>query len=73
MDFAVPENHRVKINDSEYKDKYLDLASKIKTKSVENEGYDDTNCSWCAWNGTQSLGKKIRNWKSEEKSWQFWI
>ena len=30
MDFAVPADHRVKLKESEKKDKYLDLARKLK-------------------------------------------
>ena len=30
MDFAVPANHRVKLEKSEKKDKYLDLARELK-------------------------------------------
>ena len=32
MDFAVPADHRVKWKESEEKDKYLDLARKLKKK-----------------------------------------
>ena len=31
MDFAVQADHRVKLKESEKKDKYLDLARKLKT------------------------------------------
>ena len=30
MDFAVPAYHRVKLKESEKKDKYLDLTRKLK-------------------------------------------
>ena len=30
MDFAVPANHRVKLKENENRDKYLDLAWKLK-------------------------------------------
>ena len=30
MDFAVPADHRVKLKESEKKDKYLDLAKELK-------------------------------------------
>ena len=32
MNFAVPVDHRVKLKESEKKDKYLDLARKLKKK-----------------------------------------
>ena len=30
MDFAVPADHRIKLKDSEKKDKYFDLARELK-------------------------------------------
>ena len=30
MDFSVPANHGVKLNESEKRDKYLDLAKELK-------------------------------------------
>ena len=35
MDFAVPADHRIKLEESEKKNKYLDLARELK-KIVEN-------------------------------------
>ena len=32
MDFAVPAHHRVKLKESEKRDKYLDLARELKKK-----------------------------------------
>ena len=32
MDFAVPADHRVKIKESEKRDKYLDLTGELKKK-----------------------------------------
>ena len=49
MDFAVPADPRVKLKESEKKDKYLDIASKLKKKNVEYESDDCTNCNWCFW------------------------
>ena len=40
-DFAVPAEHRVKLKESEKRDKYLDLA--IELKKVEHESNCDTN------------------------------
>ena len=40
MDFAAPVDHRVKLKESEKKDKYLDLAWKLKKtnkQTVEHE------------------------------------
>ena len=38
MDFTVPAGHRIKLKESEKKDKYLELARKLKT--MEHEGDD---------------------------------
>ena len=43
MDFAVPPDHRVKLMESEKKDKYLDLDGELK-KNWEHERDGDTNC-----------------------------
>ena len=42
LDFAVPADHRIKLKESEKKDKYLDLARELK-KTVEHEGDDFTS------------------------------
>ena len=47
--------------ESETKDKYLDLARKLK-KTMEQEGDGDTNYGWCTWDNPQSIGK--RDWKT---------
>ena len=57
-------NHRVKLKESEKKDKYLDLARKLK-KTVEHESDVYTNCNLCSWyshgriiKGTGGIGNK---------------
>ena len=40
VDFPVPDDHRIKLKESEKKDK------RIK-KTMEHEGDDDTNRDWC--------------------------
>ena len=64
MDFAVLDDHRVKLKESEKKDKYLDLTRERK-KTVEHESDVYTNCIWCSWyshqriyKGTGGLGNK---------------
>ena len=47
VDFAVREDHGVKLKEYEKKDKYLDLARKLK-KTVEHESDNYTNCNWCS-------------------------
>ena len=46
VDFAVPADHRVKFTESKKKDKYQDIARKLK-KIIEHESDGDTNCNWC--------------------------
>ena len=36
LDFAVPADHRVRLKESEKKDKYLDLARELKKKKLWN-------------------------------------
>ena len=49
MDFTAPAEYWVKMKENEIIDKYLDIGRVLK-KTVEREGVDDTNCSWCTWN-----------------------
>ena len=44
MNFAVPADHRLKLKESEKKDKYLDLARELKKKTMELE--NNTNGNW---------------------------
>ena len=44
VDFAVLAEHRVKLKESEKKDKYLALARELK-KTVEHESDGYTNCN----------------------------
>ena len=46
VDFAVSADHKVKLKESEKRDKYLDLARELK-KLWERESDGDTNCNWC--------------------------
>ena len=46
MDFAVPAVHRIKLKESEKKDKFLDLAREYK-KAMEHEGDDYTKRDLC--------------------------
>ena len=43
VDFAVPADHRIKLKESEKRDKYLDLARELK-KTKEHEGDNYTDC-----------------------------
>ena len=57
MDFAVPVDHRVKLNESEKRDKYLDFAWKLK-KLWNMKVISYTNCYWCSWYSHQKTGTK---------------
>ena len=45
MNFAILQDHRVKIKEILNRD----LARELK-KFMEHEGESDTNCNWCTWN-----------------------
>ena len=59
IDFPVPSDHWVKINENETIDRYLDPARELK-RTVEQEGDGDTNCIWYTWNGLQRLEKRLK-------------
>ena len=44
--FAVPADHRIKLKESEKKDKYLDLTWELKINMV-HKGDNYTNRDWC--------------------------
>ena len=44
VDFAVPADHRRKLNECERKDKFFDLSRELK-KTVEHAGDNYTNCN----------------------------
>ena len=48
VDITVPADPKLKLKESEKKDKYLDLAGELK-KTVEHESDFYTNCNWCFW------------------------
>ena len=45
-DFGFLADHRVKLNEGEKRDKYLDLARELK-KTTEHERDSNSNCNWC--------------------------
>ena len=55
LNVAVPADHNMKIKDG----KILGSCQRAET-TVEYEGNDETNCSWCPWNGSQRPGKETR-------------
>ena len=60
MDFTVPADHRVKLKESEKKNKYVDPARILK-KIVEQESDDYTNYNWRSWYSRQSLVKGLKD------------
>ena len=56
MDFTVPADHRVKLKESEKKDRYLNLAE----ETMEHEVDGDTNCNWCTWNIPKGSEKGLK-------------
>ena len=62
MNFAIPADHRVKLKESKKKDKYLDLARKLKkTTTMKHESDGDTNCKWCTRYSHQRIDTRIGN------------
>ena len=71
MDFAVLADQRVKLEESEKRDKYLDLVRELEKKqnkkTMEHEGDGDTCCNWYTWSNPQRISKgtgRIRNEKT---------
>ena len=68
MDFAVPADHTVKFEESEMKDKYLDLAWEWK-KTVKHEDDGDTSCNWCPWYSHQRIDTRTGGLVNKKMSW----
>ena len=58
VDLAVSVNHRVRLKESEKRDKYGPY--KRVEETMEHEGDDDIICNWCTWNNPQRIGKTSR-------------
>ena len=57
MDFVVPADHRIKLKESEKKDKYLDLAGGLKNYETWRWLYYYTSHDWCFWDRHQMIIK----------------
>ena len=57
MDFAVPAEHRVKLKESEKRNKYWELSRELQKQTMEHEGDGDTNCDSGTWNDLQMIDK----------------
>ena len=59
MDFDVPADQRMKIEENKKRKTFLDSAI---------DGDNDSNCNWCAWNDLQRLHKWVvgaENWRTK--------
>ena len=59
VDFSVLADHRVKLKECEKRDKYHNLARKLK-KTVKHESDDYTNGNWGSWYSHPSIGTRTR-------------
>ena len=59
VNFTVPADHRVNLEESEKKDKYLDLVGNWKNCD------GDTNYNWCSWYSHQRIGKMRRGLRNK--------
>ena len=50
----------LKLEESEKKDKYLDLARLLK-KTVEHESYGDSHCNWCVCKVIKGLIQRLED------------
>ena len=64
MDLAIPADYRVKLKETETKDKYLDLAREFQ-KTVEHERGGYINCNWCSWYSYQRIGNRARGLRNK--------
>ena len=68
MDFTVAADHRLKVKENKKKDKYLDLARKLKKNTMEHENNSYPNCRWCSGYSHQRFGKKTRRVRNKRLS-----
>ena len=61
MNFAISADYRMKIKESEKKDKYVDLTRELKT-TMDHKDDGDTNYGWCTYDNPQ------RRWKKKLKT-----
>ena len=68
VDFAVPADDRLKLKESEKRDKYLDLARELK-KLWNMKSDCDTNCNLCARHSQQRIGTGTGGLGNKRTSW----
>ena len=59
VDFAVPEDYRLKLKESKKRDKYHDLARQLK-KTVQHKSDLYSTCNWCSWYSHQRIVIRAR-------------
>ena len=64
MTFAILADCRVKLKESEKRDKYLDLARELK-KTMEHKSDSSTNCNWHARYSHQRIGIETEGTETE--------
>ena len=57
VNFTIPANHKVKLKESEKRNKCLALVRELK-KTMEHESDGDTSCCWCARYSHQRISKR---------------
>ena len=67
VNFAVLADHRVKLKESEKKDKYKDIAGELK-KTMSHESDDDINCNWHSWYSHQKIGTETGGLRNKRTS-----
>ena len=68
VDFAVPADLRVKLKESEKREKNLDLAGELKKPWKKHESNDDTNYNWCSCSSHQTIGTGDRAFVNQRTS-----
>ena len=57
----VPANHIVKLKESQKKDNYMGLGREGRTKIVEHERDDYTNCNWSDGTAIEGLVQRLED------------
>ena len=68
VDFAILADHREKIKEKQEDRQILGSCQRAE-KAVEHKNDDDSNWSWCPWNGPQTPGKETEGTGDQGKNW----
>ena len=58
VNLDVLPDHRIKLKESETRDKYSDLGRELKKKTMKHEGGEDISCNRCSRNNPQGISKE---------------